>query len=194
MKIILITASHQKQANATILARRVLQGLVFEEIDLSNLEIHDVEDHRFDHGWSQHQNDDFYGLMDTMLKSDVVVLASPIYWYSVSARLARFIERWSESRHQNPNFGSHMKSKKMILVLTGGDQPRVKAEPILKQFDYIADFSQIDFYATVIGCANRPNPVLHDGVALKQAQAVNQKLKTMISAPTLTKKAVNYHA
>ncbi|MCU6429720.1 flavodoxin family protein [Lacticaseibacillus paracasei] len=180
MKIILINASNQKRSNAVILAKIVLQDFVYEEVELSHLKIKDVEDHRFDDGWTIRENDDFYELMNLVFESDLVVMSSPIYWYSVSARLSRFIERWSESLNQKKNFRSVMGTKKLILVLAGGDHPQIKAKPIIKQFEYIADFSNIEFYDAVIGCANRPGTVLDDVVSINQANALNQHLKHII--------------
>lgn len=177
MKTLLINAANHEGSNSTALAKIVLQDLTYKKMMLNNLKIDDIEDHRFDDGWSIRKNDDFYEAMDSFFESDLILMSSPIYWYSISARLSRFIERWSESLKQEKNFRNMMATKKLMLVLVGGDNPRTKAIPIIQQFEYITDFSNIDLYDVIIGCANRPGTIMNDSVAINKAKALNNQLK-----------------
>lgn len=44
----------------------------------------------------RNQDDDFEGVIDKMLRADVIVFASPVYWYSLTPAFRRFIDRFSD--------------------------------------------------------------------------------------------------
>lgn len=50
---------------------------------------------QYDYEFS-HQDDDFVSVIDKMLVADVVIFASPVYWYSLTPAFRRFIDRFSD--------------------------------------------------------------------------------------------------
>ncbi|USC68966.1 flavodoxin family protein, partial [Staphylococcus aureus] len=42
-------------------------------------------------------NDDYEQLLIKVLESDIIIFSTPLYWYSMSASLKLFIDRWTES-------------------------------------------------------------------------------------------------
>lgn len=59
------------------------------------------------------QNDDIKELLDKMLEADVIVLATPIYFYSMDGQLKLFIDRTYPMYPQ-------LKGKDFYFILTGG--------------------------------------------------------------------------
>lgn len=108
----------------------MLKNLKFDEINLLNYSVDDVLDKREHKIW-QKTSDDYYKIIDLFVKADLVVLSSPIYWYDVSSRLSRFIERISETLHIDPDFKAKISHKKIVLVIVGGDTPLDKGKVII---------------------------------------------------------------
>lgn len=175
-KITLISASSRENSNSRYLSRLLLRDLKYDEIDLRKQQICEIVDHRDDQKW-QKTSDDFYGIMKGVEQSELVVLATPIYWYGMSSRLTIFLERWSELLATQKNFRQIMAHKKIILVLVGGDLPRIKGLNIVNQFRYIANFLNLDFWYALIGQGNHEMGILKDHQALEKAQVMNQALK-----------------
>lgn len=179
MKLLLISSSGRVNSNSECLGKKVLKNLQFDEINLLNYSVDDVLDKREHKIW-QKTSDDYYKIIDLFVKADLVVLSSPIYWYNVSSRLSRFIERISETLHTDPDFKAKISHKKVVLVIIGGDAPLDKGKVIIQRFRYICEFLNLDLVATVIGCANRSLEVISDENAMLTAQNVNQKILEML--------------
>ncbi|UQS83611.1 flavodoxin family protein [Bombilactobacillus thymidiniphilus] len=177
-KILLFNSSTHDPSNSAILAKLVLKGLDYQDINLNNVQIGDVQDFRFASSWPR-QDDDYYRISEQLQAADVIVLATPVYWYGVAATLKRFIDRWSESLKVDDNFRAAMQGKQIVLVIVGGDNPIVKGQPIVEQFNYICEFLGMELLTSVIGEANRPNTIQNDSHALSQAEAANTMLKKL---------------
>jgi multimeric flavodoxin WrbA len=87
-------------------------------------------------------DDDMDQLYPAFVEADLVVLASPIYWWSVSAQLKLFIDRLYGLNHEkNPQY---FREKKIILVLTYEDEdPNSGAELTIKMFEEICDYTEM---------------------------------------------------
>lgn len=77
-------------------------------------------------------NDDMNEIMQKIIDSDVLVLASPVYFYSISAQLKavidRTVARWTEVRN-----------KEFFYIITAADSEKASAETTLACFRGYAD-------------------------------------------------------
>ena len=77
-------------------------------------------------------NDDMADILDKMIRADVLVLASPVYFYSVNAQiktvLDRTLTRWTE-----------LKDKEFFYILTAGEDDRSIMERSVECFRGFAD-------------------------------------------------------
>lgn len=66
----------------------------------------------------EHKNldDDFFSTMEEILQYDNIVFATPVYWFSMSAIMKTFFDRFSDLLHQRKDLGYQMKEKNMYLV------------------------------------------------------------------------------
>ncbi|WP_412989658.1 flavodoxin family protein [Pediococcus siamensis] len=175
-RILLISASSRQHSNSQALAHLVLQNIAYKEIELRKVRIEKITDHREDNQWTA-STDAFYQLMKRVEAADLLVLATPVYWYGASATLMAFIERWSELLATQPDFRTRMAGKNLILVVVGGDHPKTKSLHIVTQFREIANFLSLRFDHALIGCANHENTITNDTDVLKQAALLNQALR-----------------
>ena len=76
--------------------------------------------------------DDMAEIMQKMIDCDVMVLASPVYFYSIDAQLKAVIDRsvcrWTE-----------VKNKEMYYIMTAADKERTAVETTLACFRGYAD-------------------------------------------------------
>jgi multimeric flavodoxin WrbA len=83
--------------------------------------------------------DDMKDVRKYILDSELIVFASPIYWYSISAQLKLVIDRMIA--FMDEDYKSRIKGKKVITVLTsgGGEKDVMEASLIMfkKTFDLL---------------------------------------------------------
>lgn len=76
--------------------------------------------------------DDMTELLSKMIEADVLVLASPVYFYSIDAQLKTVIDR-SVARWQE------VKNKEMVYIITMADEEESSADTTLACFRGYAD-------------------------------------------------------
>jgi len=145
-------ASPRKEGNTVTLARALLEGLrsggvkTVREVFLDGLQIRpctncDVcleEDGSF-----CVFDDDMMPLYREFIAAELVVLASPIYWWCISAQLKLFIDRlYGLNFEKHPEY---YRGKKLALVFTHQEEhPCSGAEIARKIFDEIADYTEME--------------------------------------------------
>ena len=68
------------------------------------------------------KGDDFGKVIDAVLPRDTVVFATPVYWYSMSARLKTFLDRLSDLITIEKTKGRALAGKTAWLLVTGTDE------------------------------------------------------------------------
>lgn len=66
---------------------------VMHEIDqalLIDLADHNISDFNYEYN---NKNDDFLSIIQSIIEYKTIILATPIYWYTTSASMKRFIDR-----------------------------------------------------------------------------------------------------
>jgi len=88
------------------------------------------------------QKDDAIDIMDQMISSDVVLFASPIYFWGFSAQIKALIDRGYAlvTNYHKPGHTSLMKGKRIGLLVTGADAYEDNAEGMFTAFNRIVDF------------------------------------------------------
>ena len=88
------------------------------------------------------QNDDAIDIMEQMISSDVVLFASPIYFWGFSAQIKALIDRGYSlvTNYHKPGHTSLMEGKHIGLLVTGAGAFEDNAEGMFSAFDRIVDF------------------------------------------------------
>lgn len=88
------------------------------------------------------QKDDAIGIMEQMISSDVVLFASPVYFWGFTAQIKTLIDRCYSlvTNYHKPGHTSLMEGKRIGLLVTGADGYEQNAEGIFTAFDRIVDF------------------------------------------------------
>jgi putative NADPH-quinone reductase len=91
-------------------AVEMLVGNSFPIVDLNDLEIsyYDYEYNNID--------DDYLSLMERVVKYNMIILATPVYWYSMSAQMKSFIDRISDLLDIRKDIGRKLRGKDLFVV------------------------------------------------------------------------------
>ncbi|TGB04906.1 flavodoxin family protein [Halobacillus salinus] len=183
MKIAILDGGGRRDGNTQTLTERVVDGIEVSRFGLKEYDIHAISDERHEEDGFHAVDDDYDALMTEVMKHDVILFATPIYWYSMTATMKGFIDRWSQSMRQPKfaDFREQMAEKKAFVVAVGGDNPYVKGLPMIQQFANIFEFVHLPFEGYILGKAHRPGDILDDESALYAADRLHQKLKEWTS-------------
>ena len=130
MRAIALLGSPRKQGNTDILADEVLRGAQdagaeIEKVYLDDKnicpigEVCDYTRERED----PRPDDDYPQVLERFLDSDIVVLATPVYWHGVSAQLKCFIDRMSSYFNREPYAQRFAGKGYLVLTALGSEDP-----------------------------------------------------------------------
>lgn len=178
MSLLVLYGSSRRGGNSELLADELVRGLECTRVYLAEHLVMPVQDKRHTPEGFGPVDDDYESIIAQVLAHDVIVFATPLYWYGMSAQLKAFLDRWSASlRDKRIDFAGDMGKKLAYVVVTGSDQPRLKALPLIQQFDLIFRYVGIAFSGYLVGEGNRPGDVLKDGRALVEAAWLRDELQ-----------------
>ena len=83
--------------------------------------------------------DDFLPLVEQIIDRDLWVLATPIYWYTMSAQAKAFVDRLSDLLQSHKVLGRRLRGKKFAVVCSGSDPlpPPAFDEPLRLTCQYL---------------------------------------------------------
>ncbi|MGG6314503.1 flavodoxin family protein [Paenibacillus macerans] len=178
MRIAVLQGSTRNGGNTEELTKLVLEGIPHTHILLRDKEIRPIHDQRHEEGGFDSVDDDYDEVILEVLAHDVLVFATPVYWYGASGLMKNFLDRWSQSlRDTRYDFKEQMARKTAYAIVVGGDNPRIKALPLIQQLQYTFDFVGMPFAGYVIGKGSKPGDVLNDARAIREAEALNAELR-----------------
>lgn len=182
MKIVTFIGSSRSGGNSELLTDFVMKDIAHKKFYIKDLCIEPIDDLRHTVNGFQEVKDDYDKVIEELQNSDIAVFATPIYWYSMSGIMKNMIDRLSQAIRDDryPNLKERLKRIRTIVIVVGGDKPRIKALPLIQQFQYTFEFLDMSFWSYIIGEANKPGEIMKDTVALSHASLLNQKLKSML--------------
>jgi len=87
-------------------------------------DVFDVSDHKISFYDHEHNNrdDDFLPLLKQLLEYDRWIFASPIYWYTMSAQLKVFVDRFSDVLDIEQEMAEKLFGLDAALIVTGFEE------------------------------------------------------------------------
>ncbi len=105
---------------------RIVADFVREKLGADLLDINDYAISYYDYE-HKNQGDDFLPLMEKIVNNyEVVVFATPVYWYSMSAVMKTFFDRLSDLLTIRKELGRGLRGKKMGAISCGYDEETVE--------------------------------------------------------------------
>ncbi|MET7478155.1 NAD(P)H-dependent oxidoreductase [Streptomyces sp. NPDC005648] len=111
-------------------------------------------------------------LLDATLAATDIVIASPLYWYSVSGLTKRYLDYWSGwLRTPGLDFRAAMASRTLWGVTALADTEFSVADPLIGTLNNSAAYLGMRFGGVLLGNGSRRGDVLNDTEALARAKA-----------------------
>ena len=138
-KVLILSGSPRKGGNSDILCDEFARGAQeagheVEKIHVAAKKVAPCSACYYcrDHGGECARKDDMTDILQKMIDADVIVLASPVYFYSIDAQLKavidRTVARWLE-----------VKNKEFYYIVTMADEEHASADSTLACFRGYAD-------------------------------------------------------
>ncbi len=176
MRLLFLSGSPQKKGNTARLLAHLsdlakgaeISGLKTKQISLAGLRIKPCRSCRkcMQKG-SCVLKDDFNSIARKMLRSDVIIIGSPVYFHDVSGVLKNFLDRTYSLWHEK-----QLRAKRFIPVAVAAESGE---ERTLDTLQIWAQAHEMKIIHGVSGHGYKPGEVLRDPSALKSAeQAIHE--------------------
>ncbi|WP_121748599.1 NAD(P)H-dependent oxidoreductase [Streptomyces sp. E2N166] len=170
-----LLGSSRADGNTELLARRAAEQLPTDVeqrwIDLAEHPLPDFEDLRHDSDHVRPTEGSAGLLLDATLAATDIVIASPLYWYSLSAPVKRYLDYWSGwLRTPGLDFKATLAGRTLWGVTALAHQEREVADPLIGSLSNSAAYMGMRFGGVLLGNGSKPGDVLKDTEALAGAK------------------------
>jgi multimeric flavodoxin WrbA len=179
MKVLGISGSMRKDGNTADLVSVILKrcdeaGIKTEFVSLAGKKIHPCLgcEKCKEQKWCAIENDDWDGVIQKVLNSDVLIIGSPTYYYDVCGHLKNFIDRTYSLYHDRKLAG-----KKGIAVAVQAQKGASRAIQTIEGFLSSHEFSSL---GSVKGNGYHKGDVLSDREAIEKAQKIGDKIVRLV--------------
>ncbi|MEV7345531.1 NAD(P)H-dependent oxidoreductase [Streptomyces sp. NPDC093544] len=170
-----LLGSSRSDGNTELLARKAAEQLPAEAeqrwLDLAEHPLPDFEDLRHDSDHLRPTEGSTGLLLDATLAATDIVIASPLYWYSVSASTKRYLDYWSGwLRTPGVDFKATMAGRTLWGVAALAHEEQEVADPLIGTLNHSAAYMDMRFGGVLLGNGSKPGDVLSDSEALARAK------------------------
>jgi multimeric flavodoxin WrbA len=184
-KILVVMGSPRAKGNSSTLARQVIAGAeeagaqvesyVLQDMDIRPCNACDACLRDPDRGCVI--EDDMQDLYPRFREADAIVIASPIYWFTVSAQTKAFLDRWYafEGLEENP-----LKGKQLGIVLAYGDSDPFNSGAVnaLRMYQDACRYVGAHIAGAVYGSASKPGEIAKNQALMDKAYRLGERLGT----------------
>ena len=169
-KVVVLVGSMRKGGNTDLLAQAFTEGAS----KYNDVEIVSVADYKVNPciGCNScftrkdnkcFQNDDMDVIYEKLRTADIVVIASPVYFYGISAELKAIIDRLHTPMR------NEFRIKKLALLLVGAASLPNLFDPIKLQYQLVLDFFHLENIGMVLVRGVKDKGDIEGNEALKEA-------------------------
>lgn len=127
---------------------------VLKMSEFQNYEVIDLNKHIIHHyNYKTPPNDDFLKIINTLIEYDVIVFATPVYWYSMSGQLKVFFDRLTELITSSKDLGRKLKDKDVYLFANGSDKNLPKGFEV--PFKKTSQYFDMKFKKSIYKCTKK---------------------------------------
>jgi multimeric flavodoxin WrbA len=181
--ILIFTGSPRRRGNSSILAGRVAEGAKAGGADVESYFLHDMEIKPCDACEACRDktetdcllDDDLRDVFPKIRQADGIVIASPIYWFTVSAQTKLFMDRWYALGGPE---GHAFKGKKFGIVLTYADADPFTSGAVnaLRTFQDALNYVGAEIVDMVYGSAWEAGEIKKNKEVMEKAYELGKKM------------------
>ncbi|MEV3988933.1 NAD(P)H-dependent oxidoreductase [Streptomyces sp. NPDC049837] len=173
-----VLGSSRADGNTEILARAAAEqlpaGVPQHWVDLNTLSLPDFQDGRHETTWSAGETEE--ELRRATLAATDVVIASPLYWYTVSAQTKRYLDYWSGwLTVPGSDFKERMAGRTLWGVTVMAHEQEAVADGLVTTLNNSAAYMGMRFGGVLFGNGSRPGQVRNDERAMVRAKTFFQR-------------------
>jgi multimeric flavodoxin WrbA len=182
-KIIIVRGSPRRNGNSSTLAEQVATGARAAGANVESFDLHYMEINPCDACDACQSapyegciiEDDMQALYSKLREADALVIASPVYWFTVSAQTKLFMDRCYALVDEN---GWSFREKKIGIVMVYGDSDPFNSGAVnaFRTFQDGFGYVGAEIIGFVYGSASEPGEIRQDEAVMGQAYALGQKL------------------
>lgn len=138
---------------------------IFEKVDHKFYDLKALNIQPFDYEY-KNKSDDFEKIARDMTQYDNIILATPVYWYTMSSYMKVFIDRLSDLITIHKDLGRKLKNKRVYVITTYGATLPVGFEEPFRQTCIYMDMEYVSclYYYT----GKHGNMALHNEDRIKR--------------------------
>ena len=144
-KVVVLIGSVRKNGNTELLANRFIEGAgKNNQVEVISVSEYNVSPCIGCNSCFSRENnacfndDDMSIIYEKLANADVVVIASPVYFYGISAQLKAIVDRLHTPMRNSFNI------KKLGLLLVGAAELENLFDPIIMQYRMVCDFFHLE--------------------------------------------------
>ncbi|OGP52895.1 MAG: hypothetical protein A3K30_00170 [Deltaproteobacteria bacterium RBG_13_51_10] len=182
-KVMIVMGSPRKKGNSAILAKQVAAGAKAGGAAVETFYLHDMnikpctacDACRKKKDIDCVLDDDMQKLYPKLRSADAIVIASPIYWFTVSAQTKLFMDRWYALGGDE---GYELAGKRFGIVLTYADADPFSSGAVnaLRTFQDAFNFIGAKIVGMVYGSAWKAGEIRRNEALMAEAYELGKKL------------------
>ncbi len=186
-KVIIVMGSPRKNGNSATLAHKVAEGAIAAGADVESFYLQGMDIKPCtacdvclkDAASDCNINDDMTELYPKLRQADAIVIASPIYWFTVSAQTKLFMDRCYAL--EGPH-GNALKDKNIGIVLVYGDTDPFSSGAVNAMRTFQDAFAYIGSHIVgmVYGSALVAGEIKNNDKLMKKAYKMGRRLVTEV--------------
>jgi multimeric flavodoxin WrbA len=181
--VLVFKGSPRENGNSSTLADRAAQGAKSTGAEVEIFFLHRMDIRPCDACDTCHETgvcvlkDDMQVIYPKLSQADAIIIASPIYWFTMSAQTKLFIDRWYAL--ESPD-GNSLKGKQFGILLTYGDNDPYSSGAInaIRTFQDMLRYIGGNILGLVYGTAMDVGDVQKQPELLERAYQLGEKLGT----------------
>jgi len=184
-KILALFGSPRKKGNSTLLANQIIlgaesQGATVESVRLNSLNIKPCQ------GCYACQeegskgcvvDDDMQEIYPKIIEANALIIASPVYWFNMSAQTKIFMDRCIALYNENHE-ESRLYGKNIAIAMTYGDKDAFCSGCVnaLRTFQDAYHYVGADIAGMVYGSAEEPGEIASNAELMQDAEVLGKTL------------------
>lgn len=178
--VLVLKSSPRANGNSNTLALQVEMGVKDAGANVESLMLHQMNIRPCDACDDCQEtgicvvNDDMQQIYPLIEKADSIVIAGPVYWFTISAQAKLCIDRWYALSPYEEKF----RDKRIGIVLTYGDPDLHSSGGInaIHTFESMFRYLGAEITGIVHGCANEIGDIENQPELMERAYSLGQKL------------------
>ena len=108
--VLVINGSARSNNNTS----KLVQHLLGKDVNI--IELSEMKVSYYNYSGVYNGDDQFQSIVDHMIISDLIVLATPVYWYTMSGHMKVFLDRWTDLVSTHKEKGRALNGKKIAVI------------------------------------------------------------------------------